>query len=468
MTKDQLKVFTKKYWWTAVIILLLAGGGAMSYLEYRDISENIVASEGLSADGNHAGAIETLGRVNGSWLVRNLGVKEDVIENDIAEFNKRLESQGVYNSALTKIEEKELQTAIDLLAGIPEDSFYYQLSQTTIAELERAILEGSLAIEKIARKTAESRAISAEQQAITERLAKEEQQLQTVAQTQRADEEERARYLELSRTNPVINALVTGELTFYIDPIPNYAGDGVSGIIEELVQSFDDWELYGASIRQVSNPNDADVTISWIRDYGGDTLGESIFRAHLKIGLGSNNCFEEWRAFDAQTVGKIFWHELGHSMGYGHSNDSDNIMYYQLDTRFDVEREVEDVIAAGWTWTIPFCESGQYYYSFNTGNSYDGFDIFILPQGTNGSDVAAGTGQYYPDCSAEGMSSYSDTCTVGSGSKIYLENTSFSNTIRISGEIVNLDEPPVPDTEWPDDVFQYDTEELAKIQNLFR
>jgi len=439
---------------------LLAGGGGATYWGYRNVSDTIATAEQLSIDGNHTDAIARLEDANNNWLVRIVGIKEDVISGSLSEFNKRVEDRSVYDSALTKIEEKDFQAAIDLLIGIPEGSFYYQNSQLKIAQLEKALLEGELEIERIAKEAAERRVV-------TEKAAKEEQQRQTAIQTQRADEEEKAKYIELARTNPAIKALIAGELKFYIEPLPYYAGDGVSDTIDGVADIIDGWTLYGADIKHVSSPSDADITVSWIRDYGSHTLGESIFRAHLKVGLGQTNCLGDWRAFDKSTVGKIFVHEFGHSIGYGHTNDSNNIMYPELVRRFDVEQEIEDVIAAGWYLALPLCESGEYFYSFDTGDVYDGFNLFVLPPGTSASEASAGTGQYYPGCSAEEMSRFSEYCTVGYGSTIYIENNNLYTAIRIDGEITNLDQPSTPDFLWPEDAYQYDDAEINKIWDLF-
>jgi len=168
-----------------------------------------------------------------------------------------------------------------------------------------------------------------------EALAKQEIALRIQAEATR-NEEEKAKVLELAKTHPMIQANVTGVLKFYIDPLPSYAAKNVSSSVDTIARSFSEWNPYGASIKRVYNRNNADLTIAWIKNYGSHTIGESIYRSHIKVGLGSNNCLGEWRAFDDATVVNILWHELGHSMGYGHSNDPNNIMYYQTATRYEV------------------------------------------------------------------------------------------------------------------------------------
>ena len=136
-----------------------------------------------------------------------------------------------------------------------------------------------------------------------------------VAQDQLA--EEKAMILEVARTQPLLKAIVTGELRFYIEPLPSFAGEGVQQAVNEVARSFSSWSKYQAEVIRVYNLHDADLTIEWVRDYGSHVLGQAIFSSHIKVGLGTSNCVGEWQAFDASTIKRILWHELGHSMGYG-------------------------------------------------------------------------------------------------------------------------------------------------------
>jgi hypothetical protein len=301
----------------------------------------------------------------------------------------------------------------------------------------------------------------------SERLAKEQQQRETQFLWQRAEQEEKARILELAKTHPLIKAIVSGELNFYIDPLPSYAAAGVSSAVEDTASDFSSWSPYGASVRRVYNSNGADLTISWVRDYGSHTIGQAIYRAHIKVGLGSNNCVGAWRAFDASTITKILWHELGHSMGYGHSSDPSNVMYSQTDTRFEVDSEISEVIPGGWYYTFPLCGGGTYSYSFETDDPYTGFNLFVLPPGVAPQSVSGGGASFYVDCGKEGVYSYSGSCTVASGASIYIGNTSYQDAIRLSGKIVDMNYPTWPNMTWDQSAFQYDSSQLTTCWELF-
>lgn len=499
-----------------VIGVVVTSGVGVTFVEYKNISNKIAQSDQLSAEENYNAAIEVLNLTKKSWIVNTLGVKSDLIKNDLDEAKTRHEHHVIYQKALDQLGKKELEEAITSFSEIPDDSFYYQKAQLKIEESKRGVVEGKLEKEQVARgaaeqktkqeiqarKIAEGKTIGeaskrasaeqvatnerlakeqqqqetafqtqarkeAEQTATNERLAKEQQQLETAAQKQRAEQEEKAKILELTKTQPVIRAIVNGDLKFYVYPLPSYAATGVSKAVEDIATTLSSWSPYEAIIKRVYSPNDADLTISWIKDYGSEVLGQAIFRAHLEVGIGSNNCLGEWSAFDSNTVKKILWHELGHSMGYGHSNNSNNIMYSGMNTYFEVESEISKVIPGGYFITQPLCSSGGYSYGFKTDSPTTGFNLFVLSPGVDPKSFSEESSSFYLGCGAKGMQSYPGSCVVDSGSKIYIENTSVSNAIKLSGTVINTNQSLWPDMTWDKNAYQYDTGELIKIWNLF-
>ena len=47
----------------------------------------------------------------------------------------------------------------------------------------------------------------------------------------------------------------------------------------------------------------------------------------MEVAIGDYGCDGSFQLFDKNTVEYIMTHELGHSLGFGHSNDPDKIMY---------------------------------------------------------------------------------------------------------------------------------------------
>jgi len=327
--------------------------------------------------------------------------------------------------------------------------------------------------ERVAQKEAAAKRLAQQQAAYQERVAQEEAAAKELAQQQAAEQAavakqiEKERILILANTHPMIQAVVSGELKFYFKPLPWYAGPEVSRGVEEIAQSLSAWNPYNATIRRVYSASSADLVVDWVKDYGTHVLGESIYKSHIKVGLGTDNCRGDWMAFDSNSVKKVLWHEIGHSMGYSHSSDPTNVMYPTTTTHLYVEQDISETIASGWFMTFPLCESGQYLYSIESANSYEGFDIYVLPPGTDAATVGSG-GLVYTDCGSVGMASFSNSCNVSLGASIYISPTHYYNGVTITGEVITPDQSVWPDMVWDASVFQYETSDMLYYRDLFR
>ncbi len=363
---------------------------------------------------------------------------------------ERLAKEEIQREVIVQTERADLER---------EKKFLAQIEATS--QRERANLEEAAKVQ------AKADALAQTERADSEQAAKIQAQIDALAQQQRADLEEKARIQELAVTNPMIQGIVAGELKFYFEPLPIYAGIDVSSAVENISSSLLSWSPYGTTTRRVFNANDADLTVSWLKDYGSHTIGESIFKSHIKVGLGTENCNEDWQAFDASTVEKVLWHEIGHSMGYGHSNDPNNVMYWQTETKFDVEQVIADIVSPGWYFTYELCRGGNHWYSFESDDSDTGFDLYVLPPGTDPSLISIGEGFIYTGCGEANTVAYTGTCTVLAGAVIYIENYSLSDAVRLDGVIVLLNEPPRPVMDWDQTAFEYDDAQLNTYWNLF-
>ena len=297
-----------------------------------------------------------------AWLERAWAVRDYVAAQRAADLAEKEKAQAVQEAIAAQraadLAEKEKAQAIQeaiaaqRAAGLAEKE-KAQAIQEAIAAQRAADLAEKEKTQAVQEATVAQRAVKlAEDEKETALRAAEEADRKRVAQ-------EKARILEMAKTHPLVKAVVTGELKFYIEPLPSFAGESVSRAVEEVAESFSTWSRYGANVTRVYSISDADLTVGWVRDYGTHVLGQAIFAAHIKVGLGTTNCIDEWMAFDPDTIKKILWHELGHSMGYGHSTDADNVMYESTDTRFVVDHEISKVIAGGWYYYFPLCGSGE-------------------------------------------------------------------------------------------------------------
>ena len=101
----------------------------------------------------------------------------------------------------------------------------------------------------------------------------------------------------MAQTNPLIKGLISGEISFYIEPLPSYASFEVKNSVDEFANSIDGVYESELKIRfhRTSDPNNADIHFSWIKNYGTHVAGEAIFKRVLKIGLGNEQC-GEWQS----------------------------------------------------------------------------------------------------------------------------------------------------------------------------
>ena len=384
---------------------------------------------------------------------------------------ERLAKEEIQREVIVQTERADLERGKKFLAQIEatsqraranlEEAAKVQAEADALTQTERADSEQAAKIQ------AQIGALAQQQRADLEEAAKIQAQIDALAQQQRADLEEKARIQELAVTNPMIQGIVAGELKFYFEPLPIYAGFDVSSAVENISSSLLSWSPYGTTTRRVFNANDADLTVSWLKDYGSHTIGESIFKSHIKVGLGRENCRGDWQAFDASTVEKVLWHEIGHSMGYGHSNDPNNVMYWQTETKFDVEQVIADIVSPRWYFIYKLCGEGNYWYSFESDDSYKGFDLYVLPPGTDPSLISIGEGFIYTGCGEANTVAYTGTCTVLAGAVIYIENYSLSDAVRLDGVIILLNEPSRPVMDWDQAAFEYDDAQLNTYWNLF-
>lgn len=98
-------------------------------------------------------------------------------------------------------------------------------------------------------------------------------------------------------------------------------------------QTFDKTRV---EFSKTNSKTDANVWVTWVvRDLGQNQIGHAhLGKGVVEVTLGDYNCDGSFQLYDVDTVRRIMTHELGHSIGLGHSTDPNNIMYPQLKTEY--------------------------------------------------------------------------------------------------------------------------------------
>lgn len=269
---------------------------------------------------------------------------------------------------------------------------------------------------------------------------------------------------QIGYTNPVINGLIDGEITYYINPLPNYSTYDVSNFDDYL-----DGQFTGIQLNRVYDEHEADFSILWVKDYGPEYLGVAYAGTTATIGLGSSDC-GEWQHFDDWTVTQTVWHEIGHVLGYDHSTDINNIMHSEAGyTRHNYDIVYDEVIPSEWYTTMKFCKGGNQYFEFETSDENDGFEIVVLAPNTDPDDfLNYGTGRYYSDCGEFGeiWQAYGTDCNVPADAQILISNVE-DHPIEITGYIQDQNEHPEIEMGWDDDAYIYDQAYLEYVHALF-
>jgi len=109
--------------------------------------------------------------------------------------------------------------------------------------------------------------------------------------------------------------------------------------VNTLENSFSFWEKYEFNttggekavidFETTGTRAEANVWVTWVvRNLGEGVLGHATMgKGVVEVAIGSYGCDGSFQLFDVDTVELIMTHELGHSIGLGHSANPDKIMY---------------------------------------------------------------------------------------------------------------------------------------------
>ena len=303
-------------------------------------------------------------------------------------------------------------------------------------------------------------AAAASQEATRQRLAKESAEQQLAAARAQAQKDV-AR--EQSLNQPLLRGIVNGLLTFGTEPLPDYASEGAAEAVQQVAGDLEEWNGQGFNVRP-ADPQDADLTIGWVRDYGSPprtVVGEG---TRIMVALGATNCLGNWAPFDGETVKRLLWHEIGHAFGYGESTKEDNIMHPELATRFATHQTVELVLAPpSLSQTVPLCGAGTFIYAFEKPTMGGSYQVAVLKPGVKPADYF-GEDSQYTGCSSS-VNVYTNECIVEEGAVllVYSQMAIFGVTGTLSKNVV------LPEIElaWDPDTLRYSQEALDTLRKLF-
>ena len=211
-------------------------------------------------------------------------------------------------------------------------------------------------------------------------------------------------------------------ISIYIDPLPYGVDKNYKNTIREAI-SF--WEKESNIVfKEVYSPSKADVYVKWVKEFGGETIGHTVYGNFIEIGIGDSLCLKKWKPYTYETVLLIAAHELGHVIGYKDDyTNTDLIMYYELSTKYELEIDETDTLSDGWTSWYRVCtkrSTTSYYFEVT---STEPLDIYVMPSIQDYELYINGqTYNYYSECQNNQVNIFKKTCDVNMGSIIILHN----------------------------------------------
>lgn len=230
----------------------------------------------------------------------------------------------------------------------------------------------------------------------------------------------------ISKINPNINLQRllggSGVITIYVDSLPQGIDNSYENALREA-RAF--WEKEAkVTFREVSSPQEAQVVVKWVKEFGGGTLGHAVNSNFIEIGLGDSYCLNTWRPYKYKSILAIAIHELGHALGADDNyTDQSKVMYYKTSMEYDGDIDTKDIIPDAYTRFYPICTDKEVAeYSFEV-ISDKPLDIYVVPSKTEYEKLAKFEQfQQYDSCKSLSASVYKKNCVIGNGSGIVLLN----------------------------------------------
>ena len=196
----------------------------------------------------------------------------------------------------------------------------------------------------------------------------------------------------------------------------NFLDDYEDSFFREVIQDHAIKKIQNAnpwlSFRETSY-DDAEIIISWIKDFGGGTMGQTHSSiGSVEIGIGDSSC-GYYNYYATSTLGDIAAHELLHGIGFEHINDQKSIMYPYLSANYFTFHNLD---LGEWVYQfIPICSDKRitdldiYVEAVEQGEK---FDVFYVKSSQDAERYANGENfNKYNNCYQENTTYFNKYCT---------------------------------------------------------
>lgn len=139
--------------------------------------------------------------------------------------------------------------------------------------------------------------------------------------------------------NPELSGKILSRNTItYSYEIPLYADENV--VYSAIESAFNTWEMLNPKLNYERVDSDGDIQLQFDKNVLDDILGYAMLYCYndciIHVSLGAFDCNSKWSHITKDSLRNTMMHEIGHTLGLVHSQDSQNLMYsYGIQTDDD-------------------------------------------------------------------------------------------------------------------------------------
>ena len=216
----------------------------------------------------------------------------------------------------------------------------------------------------------------------------------------------------------------------YVNDLPYKIDPTYKKSVDEAISYWESKE--NVDFVYTDNVKDADLIIYWVKDFSVEHVGYA-YKNLIEIGLGDSYCYNDWHPYSFKYVSQNMKHEFGHFLGYDHSEDKNDIMYFQSKQEYEYTINESDLLPSGYYQYYGFCTLSDNPIFEIEIKSDEKIDLIVVPSYEDYELLLDGK-EYssIKDCSKSNINNYSLTCSVNDEAGIVIINENSNSPVEYS------------------------------------